>query len=166
MSTNDVPGANPKNRDVLAMGCWAEHEDGSLIRVDSVEAGTVVYSIYDVSVDPPVEYRDAMSEAAFRTQFSWDPNADPDDLASVKWTWRDKTPFDWARVMAGYPAGARQASAVATLTSAQRIARSLDLRAEAVVERHEGRPTLQRAASDIMRGIRSTIDALKPGPLR
>lgn len=31
MSTNDVPGAKTENRDVLAMGCWAEHEDGSLI---------------------------------------------------------------------------------------------------------------------------------------
>lgn len=22
VSTNDVPGANPKNQDILAMGCW------------------------------------------------------------------------------------------------------------------------------------------------
>lgn len=49
MSTNDVPGANPKNADVLAMGCWAEHEDGSLIFVESVEGGTVVYSIFDIA---------------------------------------------------------------------------------------------------------------------
>lgn len=33
MSTQDVPGANRANRDQLASGCWAEHEDGSLLFV-------------------------------------------------------------------------------------------------------------------------------------
>lgn len=29
MATDDVPGANPANADVLCAGCWAEHDDGS-----------------------------------------------------------------------------------------------------------------------------------------
>jgi len=75
MSTNDVPGAKPENHDVLAMGAWAEHDDGSLIFVEAVEAGTVVYSIFDVQ-DPPVEYRDAMPETGFKERFSWRPGDD------------------------------------------------------------------------------------------
>lgn len=33
----------------------------------------MVYSIFDMSQDPPVEYRDAMPEAGSKDQFSW-PN--------------------------------------------------------------------------------------------
>lgn len=158
MSTNDVPGAKKANRDRLAMGAWAEHADGSLIVVESVEAGRVVYSIFDVSGDDPVEYRDAMSETPFKKQFSWKPGDDPAD----QWTWHDKTPFDWSRVMGDFPSGGRVPSAVATLTAAERIARSLDLRAEAVRPRVEESALLQRAASTIMRGLREAIDALRP----
>lgn len=39
MSTNDVPGANPVNKDILAAGCWAEHADGSLLFVKGNEGG-------------------------------------------------------------------------------------------------------------------------------
>ena len=49
MSTNDVPGANPANRDELAMGAWAEHADGSLIFVESTEGGTCIYEVFDLS---------------------------------------------------------------------------------------------------------------------
>lgn len=163
MSTHDVPGARPENRDVLAMGCWAEHDDGSLIFVEAVEAGRVVYSIFDVQSDPPVEYRDAMPESVFQDRFSWRPESDDaDDDLDIRWTWHDKTPFPWERVMADFPAGQRHPSAAAELTAAARVARSLNLRAEQVQARHRDRPTLQRAATTIMRGIREAVEAVRP----
>lgn len=71
MSTNDVPGAIENNHDELAMGCWAEHEDGSLLFVESTEGGRVIYSIFNMSVEPIVEYRDAMPLRGFEDLFSW-----------------------------------------------------------------------------------------------
>lgn len=127
MSTNDVPGANPRNGDILAMGCWAEHEDGSLLVVESTEASRVVYSMFDMSKDPIVEYRDAMPEAQFKRQFSW--KGDDDEL----WTWHDKTPFDWDRVIeAGAQDGLRFASVHGLSTAARRVAESLHLRGEQI----------------------------------
>ena len=157
MSTNDVPGANPANKDVLAMGAWAEHEDGSLIVVEAVEAGSVVYSIFDVAQSPPVEYRDAMTEKTFKDQFTWKPNG----KSTEKWTWHDKTPFPWDRVMRDFPAGTRQVSADEGLSAAQRVAESLALRAGAVMERHGVTPTLQKAATKIMEGVSEAIGALR-----
>jgi len=159
MSTNDVPGANPKNADVLAMGCWSEHEDGSLIFVESVEAGRVVYSVFDLAIDPPVEYRDAMAEKGFKDQFSWKPDADDDD-DNIRWTWHDKTPFPWDRVMRDFPAGEKWASAEDELSAAQRVAKSLNLRAERVRDRQIQKPTMQRAARTIMQGLQEAIEAL------
>lgn len=156
MSTNDVPGAKASNNDVLAMGCWAEHEDGSLIFVEGVEGGRVIYSMFDLAQDPPVEYRDAMPEAGFKSTFTWDPKA----KGSLRWTWHDKTPFDWDRIIPNFPAGSRRASAEDEISAAERVARSLHLRAERVRERQEASPTLQRAATTIMRGIKEAIDAL------
>lgn len=159
MSTNDVPGANPANRDVLAMGCWAEHEDGSLVLVEAVEAGTVVYSIFDVA-NTPTEYRDAMPEQTFKDRFSWRPD-DDDDATNIKWVWHDKTAFPWSRVMANFPPGPRQPSAEAHMTAAQRIAESLGLRAGRVRERQQVQPTMQRAAGKIMEGILEAVAALR-----
>lgn len=131
MSTNDVPGANPVNADVLAMGCWAEHEDGSLIFVQSVEGGRAIYSMFDLSKDPILEYRDAMSVMSFEKTFSWKPK----DKNSIKWTWHDKTPFPWDRVIkAGATDGQKYASASDLLTAAERVANDLQLRAEAVAK--------------------------------
>ena len=73
MSTTKVPGADPANRDSLAMGAWAEHADGSLIFVEGVEAGSVIYALFDLAITPPVQYRDAMPQKGFETTFSW-PN--------------------------------------------------------------------------------------------
>ena len=159
MSTHDVPGARPENRDVLAMGCWAEHDDGSLILVESVEGGTVVYSIFDVSRDPVVEYRDAMPEAGFKNRFSWKPDADDDD--NLVWTWHDKTLFPWERVMRDFPAGTRHASAVAVMTAAERVARSLDLRAGEVRRREYAQPGSHRTGRTIMERLRDAVDALR-----
>jgi hypothetical protein len=152
MSTTDVPGAKSVNHDVLAMGCWAEHEDGSLIFVESTEGGNVVYSIFDVAAQPIVEYRDAMPEKGFQKRFSWHSKDD------VKWTWHDKTAFPWERVMEHFPPGSRNASAVGTMSAAQRVARSLDLRAEPLRERAVTRPG---QAIGMMERIRNAVDALR-----
>lgn len=124
MATHDVPGANPANKDQLAMGCWAEHQDGSLIFVLSVEGGRVVYQMYDLLRGQIVEYKDAMPETDFKKTFSFDGSS-----KSLKWTWHDKTPFDWNRVIkAGARDGLHYASAVDQLSAAQRVAESLKLR--------------------------------------
>jgi hypothetical protein len=68
MSTNDVPGFNPANNDELKAQCWAEHEDGSLLLVQSTEGGRVVYMMFDIS-DGIAEYRDAMPEKQFKEVF-------------------------------------------------------------------------------------------------
>lgn len=138
MSTNDVPGYNPKNADKLAMGCWGESPDGSLIFVEGVENGRVIYSMFDAAFDPVVEYRDAMPEAEFKTVFSWKANrtavkGKPSDKvpATIQWTWHDKTEFPWDRVIKkGAKDGARFASAHDQLSDAQRVADSLKLRGQ------------------------------------
>lgn len=159
MSTNDVPGAKAENHDVLAMGCWAEHEDGSLIFVESLEAGRVIYSVFDIGTVPPVEYRDAMAELIFKTRYSWPPTPGDDD---IRWTWHDKTPFPWTRVMEDFPAGQRAVSAIQTMSAAQRVAESLHLRAESVRVREETKPTIQRAARQIMNGLADAVRSLRP----
>lgn len=157
MSTNDVPGANPRNGDALAMGCWAEHADRSLIFVESVEGGRVVYSLFDLSRDPPFEFRDAMPESDFKSSFSW-PNK-----AGERWTWHDKTPFPWDRVMQDFPAGTRIASAGAMTTAAQRIAERLGLRGGAV--RRDDLSHLAddvRVAGGIIDRLQRAISRLRP----
>lgn len=95
MSTNDVPGHKAENHDQLSLGCWAEHDDGSLILVEGNENGRVIYSVFDCAKKPIIEYRDAMQENVFKKTFSWD-SANP---KSEKWTWHDKTPFPWNQVI-------------------------------------------------------------------
>src|SRR5688572_9571147 len=123
MSDYDVPGKD--NADVLRMGCWAEHQDGSLIFVEGNEGGDVIYSIFDMSKDPIVEFRDAMPETSFKQTYSWRTGK-----SKEKWEWHDKTPFPWkARVIKrGVTDGVRLASADATLTAAERIAQALSLK--------------------------------------
>jgi len=133
MSTNDVPGANPANNDELAMGCWAEHDDGSLILVESTEGDRVIYSMFDLSKSKPVEYRDAMPKAIFEKTFSYDADDDDGGAPGVIWTWHDKTPFPWDRVIkAGAEDGPRDVSAEDTLSAAARVAESLRLRGERI----------------------------------
>lgn len=156
MSTTDVPGAKPENHDRLAMGCWAEHEDGSLIFVNGVEAGTVIYSIFDIDpmLPEPVEYRDAMPESGFKVQFSWSK----DKLQRDKWTWHDKIPFPWDRVMSNFPGGTKAVSANDMISAAKRVAESLKLRAEKVRERHIEKPTPQIPARSLMKRIESAFE--------
>lgn len=146
MATHDVPGANPANADELATGCWAEHEDGSLIFVKSTENDQVVYEIYDMSQDPPVYYNDAMPIAGFERTFSYPPTGG----SGEKWTWHDKTPFPFDRVMQRVKRPQPQyADPEDTLNAAQRIVQSrLNLRAQRVTEeslRHRTPETANRA---------------------
>lgn len=132
MSTYDVPGANPANNDELRMGCWAEHDDGSLIFVYSTEGNRVIYTMFDLAKDPIVEYRDSMRQDAFEKTFTWDPTKKAKKGAE-KWLWHDKTPFPWDRIIKdGGQDGIKFASASALKTAAERVAESLRLRAETV----------------------------------
>lgn len=163
MSTNDVPGHKPENHDQLAMGCWAQHADGSLILVEGAEGGRVVYSIFDMDKIPVVEYRDAMAEGAFKKLFSWDPK----NPKSEKWLWKDKTPFDWDKIIkAGGKDGAKYASAEDHLNAAERIRRSREI--------HRGHPvdvdaaktrvdTVSKKAKSILKRLQDAISNLPPG---
>jgi hypothetical protein len=97
MSTHDVPGHNPINNDKLAAGCWAEHDDGSLVYVLSTEGGAVTFMIFDVGEDPPTKYIDTRPERQFKQTFSW-----KGDKSSIRWTWHDKTPFPFDRVLGAF----------------------------------------------------------------
>jgi hypothetical protein len=156
MSTNDVPGSNPDNNDELAMGCWAEHDDGSLIFVESTEVDRVIYSIFDVSRTPPIEYRDAMPTDSFEDRFGHDSDHGP-------WTWHDKTPFPWDRVIkAGIPDGVRLAFADHTLAAAERVANSLHLRGQEVSRDLGHRmQSVRRRAGGIMDKISRAIGELR-----
>jgi len=159
MSTYDVPGSNPSNNDELSLGCWAEHDDGSLIFVESTEGNRVVYSIFDMSKTPIIEYRDAMAESTFKKQFSWNKNNKKQD----KWLWHDKSAFPWDRVIKkGAQDGLRHASAADTLTAAERVAESLKLHARAF---DEGRaetmmPQQRNRVNTIINRLKNALDDL------
>jgi len=164
MSTNDVPGYKAVHQDQLAMGCWAEHADGSLIVVESTEGGRVVYSIFDMEKQPVTEYRDAMAEGAFKKAFSWNPK----DPASEKWTWHDKTPFPWDRIIrAGARDGTRYASAEDHITAAERIRRSREIHHAEPVDPKDIETRFdqigERAADAMIRAVQRAIDRLPPG---
>lgn len=143
MSTNDVPGANPAHQDQLATGCWAEHKDGSLLFVKGTEGGQVVYELYDVMQSPPVYYQDAMLEAAFKKAFSHPPTG----TSTEQWTWHDKTPFPWARVMKTFDKPRPvDADVHDTLSAAARVAQSLRLRAQ------------QLSQEDIEKGVDRVVE--------
>lgn len=172
MSTNDVPGAVASNHDELGIGCWAEHSDGSLIFVESTENGRVIYSVFDMSDDDDiVEYRDSMKETAFKKHFTWQADADDedddddDDLAKIKWTWHDKTPFPWDRVIAeGAKDGPRYTHADKQLSAAAKVARSRELHGvplDAASKSHLVEKTSgKKIAKAIMKGIQKAIDKL------
>lgn len=131
MSTNDVPGHNPVHKDKLAMGCWAEHADGSLILVESVEGGRIIYSVFNMAATPPVEYRDAMPQKGFEEHFSFTKKSKKkkDDLPlGGIWTWHDKTPFPWNKIIKeGAVDGIRHACVDDQLNAALRVAKARDL---------------------------------------
>jgi len=141
MATCDVPGANPSNHDELRALCWAEHEDGSLILVESTEDDRVIYSLFDVSEVPVVEFRDSMRIGAFKKAFSWDPK----NPASEKWTWHDKTLFPWDRVIRnGARDGLRHAHADDLLSAAERVRRARDIHHGRAVDEREVETRMDR----------------------
>lgn len=163
MSTNDVPGANPANRDELGMGCWAEHEDESLLLVESTEGGRVVYSIFDMEKSPITEYRDAMAEGAFKKTFSWNPK----DPASEKWTWHDKTAFPWDKLIkSGARDGTRYASADDHISAAERVRRSRELHGGQPVDARDVETRIDKLgekAERIIRRLQRAIGDLPKG---
>ena len=92
MATSDVPGANRANQDELAAGCWAEHDDGSLILVNAVSDDRVIFEIFDPAGKAGESVRDEYPVEQFKVDFSWPANGD-------KWVWHDKTPFPYERIM-------------------------------------------------------------------
>jgi hypothetical protein len=186
MSTEDVPGYKPENRDRLAMGCWAEHEDGSLILVEDTEGGRIVYLIFDVARKPIIQYRDTMAQGAFEKTYSWAPEKKrgKDDA----WTWHDKTVFPWDRVIAdGFRDGASYADVEDQLSEAERIARrrrqdrnedyseNAAQRARHNREIQSGKPvdpydiehrierTMGKAAAAMVATLQAAVARLKPG---
>jgi hypothetical protein len=155
MSTNDVPGSNPQNNDVLSMGCWAEHNDGSLIFVEGTEDNRIIYSIFDMAKETPIEYRDAMPKVSFEKTFSCGKES-----SQEKWIWHDKTPFPWNRIIKkGFSDGKRLPSADHILTAAEKVAQSLQLRGKEFDEdmRHRGDDTRNRV-NEILDKIGNAID--------
>lgn len=127
MATNDVPGANAVNKDILGAGAWAEHKDGSLIFVKGHEKNMVVFEIYDSAADPIVFYQDAMNESDFKKQFSVPPTG----ISKDHWTWHDKTPFPWDRVMKTVKRPVpTHADVGEQLSAAARVGEALKLRAQ------------------------------------
>ena len=126
MSTQDVPGHGSAKNDTLCMGVWGEHNDGSLLFIESTEGGRVIYSIFDMAQAPIVEYRDAMPEKGFKEAFSFGNKHSKVDNG---WKFHDKTPFPWDQVMAsGGKDGVRYASAAEQLNAAQSVAESMKMR--------------------------------------
>jgi hypothetical protein len=161
MSTNDVPGAKAANNDELAMGCWAEHEDGSLILVESTEGNRIIYSIFNMSEDPPWEYRDAMPQDGFMDHYSFDGKPD-----SIKWTWHDKTPFPWDRIIKeGIKDGTKFACADHLLTAAEKIKKDRELKGSPFKpdDAKQRMDRLGRAGMIIVDAIQRAIGTLAPG---
>lgn len=171
MSTNDVPGANPVNNDELKMGCWAEHEDGSLLFVQGTENDTVIYSMFDTSKQPLIEWRDMMPIGDFEIMFSCtakDIHKTVSDskgrsIQKEQWTWHDKTAFPWDRVIkAGAQSGARFASAADVMSVAERIGKDLRLRGERVNADQITHRTDQTRSSSFKQAIKKFIDDVFP----
>lgn len=130
MSTNDVPGANNVNNDILKAGCWAEHADGSLLYVKGTENNQVVYELYDLGQSPIVFYQDAMREDDFKKTFSYPPIG----KSQIKWTWHDKTPFPWDRIMKNFNKPIPiHANVEDHLSAAEKVAESLKLKAKKIL---------------------------------
>jgi hypothetical protein len=130
--------------------------------VQSTEGGRIVYMMFDTATEPVTEYRDAMPEQGFKKAFSWNP-ADKD---SVKWTWHDKTPFPWERVIRQgaapgfhFPSADDQLS-VAARIAASRHARSMEFDEEGsqhLVEKKLKGKTGKR----IIKALQRVIDELR-----
>ncbi len=154
MATPDVPGANPANGDTLHDNCWAESAEDtkSLILVHQVEGNRVIFSIFDPSHDPCLEYRHAMTEADFKKQFSWAPGKQ-----AGKWIWHDKSKFPWDRAIRfGLKEGVKVSTLDETLTHAQRLAEHFGLVAKEIDAKAMSEQSLSGASAAA--GIGERID--------
>jgi hypothetical protein len=164
MSTNDVPGSNPKNRDELGCGCWAEHEDGSHVFVLGSENDEVVYSMFDISKDPVQEFRDKLPKKEFEKHFSWDGK-------NIKWTWHDKTPFPWDKIIkAGATDGVLAAASAydqikAARSVAQILAEKLGISPSDLDADQYDHMISKAAPKNIMSNIQKSIDECPPGKM-
>ena len=157
MGTYDVPGKKKSNRDELHIGCWAEHDDGSLLLIEGLEDGKVVYSIFDLSKEPPIEYRDAMSERAFKDFFSWEKDDDE------KWFWHDKTAFPWDKIMAYFKEGPKDVSALDQMTAAERVAKRMELKGLAIKKSsvsHKS-PSTEKKRNIIINKVQRALEELR-----
>lgn len=173
MSTNDVPGHNSANRDELRAGCWAEHQDGSLIYIYAVEADMVSYRIFDMTKSPPLEYLDRMAVKEFGELFSCDPK-DVERVVAVArgkgkarvtkqlYTWHDKTPFPVERILdEGIDPGPKVSPAPHVMRSAaHKVAEALRLRAKDVDPGDYEHRADKNVAMTIGQKIGRAIDAL------
>jgi hypothetical protein len=75
---------------LLDAGCWAEHDDGSLLLVGRSEGEWVDYWLFDLAGTPPTIRRYALPKAKFEKVFA--------DKGDFLWTWHAKTPFPWDRL--------------------------------------------------------------------
>jgi hypothetical protein len=99
-----------------------------------------------------------MREEAFKKAFSWKSG---EAVTADRWTWHDKTPFDWDRVIkAGARPGLKYPSAADQLTAARRVAEALKLKAHAVAK--EG--LSDKKARKLARLSRKLEDALAAFP--
>jgi hypothetical protein len=141
----------------LGVNSWAEHKDGSLVRVDGLEGDSVIFSVIRVDAKPALEYRDAMALADFNKEFS------PGNKLGLTWTWHDKTPFPWDRVMKVVPSGTKAVSVQDTMSAAQRVGEDLQLRAEALRDRDAVDPvSTNKGVMQIAEGLASVLRSLRP----
>jgi hypothetical protein len=76
----------------LDVGCWAEHDDGSLLLVGSTEGECVVYWLFDIAETPPIICHTALPKAEFEKVFAY--------KGDFLWMWQhEQTPFPWDRLM-------------------------------------------------------------------
>lgn len=175
MSTNDVPGAVAANNDKLRQGCWAEHSDGSLIYVYDTEVDNVIYSMFDLSLNPVMEYRHRMPVGDFEKAFSCS-RADIHKPVTVGgktikkelWTWHDKTPFPWDRIIkSGLQSVPKIAMAEEQISAAQRVARDLRLRGATLkdgeVDHMQDQERPKDTSSDIIARLGKAFDAFMNG---
>lgn len=157
MSTNDVPGAKSSNNDKLSRGCWAEHDDGSLIYVKDIdENDRVIFEIYDLVLNPPAYYPHALAKTDFEKKFSYRNKND------IKWTWHDKTAFPWDKIMQIIDTPLPVFSAADQISAAERVANSLRARMHDLniqhVENLSGQKVLSRKqAKKFMNRIKEAI---------
>lgn len=170
MATDTVPGAKPENADKLARGCWAEHADGSMIYVvDKDENDRIIFMMYDLNLDPPQFWTHAMALKEFEKQFTFDPKGKI-PLSDVRWTWHDKTPMPWERVMKVIKSPTPQMSVTDALSAAARLAKSLQARMGKLDEEHvealsgQGSERAKASAISVFDKIRRAIHELTADP--